>query len=53
MVDLRNCAYNRAINGKSENFYEYIFKIYLAGGFPCGWKGDYPDSGVIIAYLTD
>jgi len=28
VVDLRNCAYNRAINGKSENFYEYIFKIY-------------------------
>ncbi|MED1013141.1 hypothetical protein P4T54_27165 [Bacillus mycoides] len=52
VVDLRNCAINRAINGQSENFYEQIFNIYKAGGFPCGWKGDYPDNGKIIAYFV-
>jgi len=51
VVDLRNCAINRAINGQSNNFYEQIFSIYRAGGFPCGWKGDYPESGKIIAFF--
>ncbi|KOP64766.1 hypothetical protein AMS62_05470 [Bacillus sp. FJAT-18019] len=52
VVDLRNCAINRAINGESENFYEQIFKIYKAGGFPCGWDGDYPEEGKLIAYFV-
>lgn len=53
VVDLRNCAINRAINGHSNNFYEQIFSIYKAGGFPCGWKGEYPSSGKIIAYFKE
>ncbi|WP_342439390.1 hypothetical protein NSS79_11020 [Paenibacillus sp. FSL L8-0436] len=52
VVDLRNCAINRAINGVVENFYEQVFKIYKAGGFPCGWDGDYPDEGRLIAYFA-
>ncbi|MEK5236181.1 hypothetical protein NST99_10870 [Paenibacillus sp. FSL L8-0470] len=52
VVDLRNCAINRAINGEVENFYEQVFRIYKAGGFPCGWDGDYPDEGRIIAYFA-
>ncbi|MFP3888563.1 hypothetical protein HPB58_06920 [Priestia filamentosa] len=51
VVDLRNCAINRAINGQNQNFYEQIFNIYKAGGFPCGWKGEYPEIGEIIAYF--
>ncbi|MGW9531204.1 hypothetical protein ACWHAM_26570 [Paenibacillus terrae] len=51
-VDLRNCAINRAINGEVENFYEQVFRIYKAGGFPCGWDGDYPDEGRLIAYFA-
>lgn len=51
VVDLRNCALNRAINGQNQNFYEQIFNIYKAGGFPCGWKGEYPETGEIIAYF--
>jgi hypothetical protein len=49
-VDLRNCAINRSINGKEANFYEQIYSIYKAGGFPCGWSGNYPEDGTIIAY---
>lgn len=52
VVDLRNCAINRAINGQVQNFYEQIFNIYKAGGFPCGWNGDYPDNGEIIVYFA-
>ncbi|NKI21372.1 hypothetical protein HFN20_09080 [Paenibacillus dendritiformis] len=52
LVDLRNCALNRAVNGQNDNFYEKVFQIYKAGGFPCGWKGDYPQSGIIIAYFA-
>lgn len=51
-VDLRNCAINRAINGDGENFYEQIFKIYKSGGFPCGWDGEYPEEGKIIAFFA-
>ncbi len=50
VVDLKNCAINRAVNGKLDNFYETILQIYKSGGFPCGWKGNYPDEGQIIAY---
>ncbi|MGC5327296.1 hypothetical protein [Brevibacillus sp. SYSU BS000544] len=52
LVDLRNCAINRAVNGQTNNFYEQVFKIYKAGGFPCGWDGSYPESGKIIAYFA-
>ncbi|MFP3846016.1 hypothetical protein [Priestia filamentosa] len=51
LVDIRNCAINRVINGESDNFYEKIFCVYKAGGFPCGWKGDYPEKGELIAYF--
>ncbi|MFD1885222.1 hypothetical protein [Paenibacillus wenxiniae] len=50
VVDLKNCALNRAVNGKIDNFYEIILQIYNSGGFPCGWQGNYPDEGKIVAY---
>src|SRR5690606_31171084 len=37
--DLTMCALNRLVNGKTDNFYEKIFEVYKAGGWPCGWKG--------------
>lgn len=53
VADLKNCAVNRAINGKTNNFFDKIFEIYKASGFPCGWSGDYPDpEGRIIAYFA-
>ncbi|WP_166243407.1 hypothetical protein [Paenibacillus turpanensis] len=50
VVDLRNCAVNRAINGTENNFYDQIYKIYQSGGFPCGWNGNYPEEGNIMAF---
>lgn len=48
--DLRNCAFNRAINGLADLFFEQMFSIYRAGGWPCGWQGDYP-SGKFLTYF--
>ena len=50
VAEFKNCAVNRAINGKTDNFYEKIFEIYKSGGLPCGWDGDYPQ-GKIVAYF--
>ncbi|MGR3207408.1 hypothetical protein ACSYGW_13760 [Bacillus glycinifermentans] len=52
VADLHNCAINRAINGKTNSFFEKIFEIYQFGAFPCGWSGDYPE-GKIVAYKFD
>ena len=46
--DLTMCALNRLVNGKTDNFYEKIFEVYKAGGWPCGWKGTYPNGEVIV-----
>lgn len=48
--DMYNAAYSRAVNGISDNLLEQIFTIYKNGGWPCGFKGDYPD-GNLIVYL--
>ncbi|MBC6972251.1 cytoplasmic protein [Bacillus sp. Xin] len=50
--DLEMCALNRLLNGKTNNFYELIFEIYKFGGWPCGWKGEYPQ-GKMIVYLPE
>ncbi|MFJ9288757.1 hypothetical protein [Bacillus halotolerans] len=47
VADLNNCAINRAINGKIDNFFEKLFKIYKAGYFPCGWDRNYPNGNFI------
>ena len=52
VADLTNCAINRAINGKSNSFFEKLFEIYQYGAFPCGWNGDYPE-GQIVAFKLD
>ncbi|MBU3177796.1 hypothetical protein KPL47_15805 [Clostridium estertheticum] len=48
--DLYMCALNRLVNGKTDNFYENVFDVYKAGGWPCGWEGKYPN-GKIIGYI--
>lgn len=52
VADLTNCAINRAINGKSNPFFEKLFEIYQFGAFPCGWNDDYPE-GKIVAFKLD
>ena len=46
------CAPNRLVNGKVDNFYEKVFKVYKMGGWPCGWKGEYME-GKMIVYLPN
>ncbi|ANF97258.1 hypothetical protein [Paenibacillus bovis] len=46
--DLYKCALNRLVNGQKESFYEYVFEIYQAGGWACGWEGQYPEGKPII-----
>ena len=53
VIDLRNCAINRAVYGVTNNFYEIIFKVYKSGEFPCGWEGEYPEEGKLIAYYKN
>ena len=48
--DLSMCIKSRAIQGISNKFYENIFKAYKSGGWPCGWKGDWPDGELVIFY---
>jgi hypothetical protein len=50
LFDMRACADNRAVFGKTDNFYEEVFQIYRAGGWPCGWVGRFPD-GVFAVYV--
>ncbi len=47
---LIECLKNRAILGETDNLYEKMFQAYLSGGWPCGWKGNYPNGKLIIYY---
>jgi len=49
--DMHGCLLSRAVQGRNNNFFENIFSAYLKGGWPCGWKGDWP-SGEVITYLS-
>jgi hypothetical protein len=46
--DLRNCAFTRAVLGKSNLFFENMLHGYLLGGWPCGWEGRYPNGKMVI-----
>ncbi|AAK78328.1 hypothetical protein BJV85_003671 [Clostridium acetobutylicum] len=48
--DLMNCIKVRAILGKKNYFFEKIFQIYLSGGWPCGWEGNFPNGKVKVFY---
>ncbi|WP_145049135.1 hypothetical protein [Lignipirellula cremea] len=51
--DLYNCAFNRCVRGSGGScFFESIFVVYRAGGWPCGWDGDYPH-GRLAVFLPD
>jgi hypothetical protein len=47
--DLYNCTYRRAVLGYKDGLFEKIFDAYKSGGWPCGWKGDFPE-GVLIVF---
>lgn len=46
--DIQGCLLSRAVQGKKNKFFENIFSAYLNGGWPCGWKGNWPNGQVII-----
>lgn len=48
--DFYHCAYKRAVLGNEPHFFETLYESYRAGGWPCGWKGEYP-AGMLVLYL--
>jgi hypothetical protein len=50
VADLYNVAKARAVLSTRHDFFELVFAVYLAGAWPCGWRGDYPD-GRVVAFI--
>ena len=48
--DLINCIKARAIVGKGNFFFEKIIEVYLSGGWPCGWEGNFPNGRMKVSY---
>ena len=46
--DMHVLALNRCACGVIDSFDERLFSIYKAGGYPCGWKGKYPDGQLVV-----
>lgn len=49
-ADLYYCLMSRLIMGKNNYFFEEMLKAYVSGGWPCGWKGNYPNGNLIVYY---
>lgn len=48
-ADFAYVAVSRALTGGAGlRFFELVFAAYRAGGWPCGWRGDYPDGKLIV-----
>jgi hypothetical protein len=52
MSDLKGCLYSRAVLGRNNSFFEHVLMIYQNGGWPCGWKGDWPNGQAIAYYVA-
>lgn len=46
--DLFCIALNSSLGGNKEVFFSQIEEIYKQGGWPCGWKGTYPQGEIIV-----
>ncbi|MFC1757909.1 hypothetical protein ACFL2H_03965 [Planctomycetota bacterium] len=52
--DFGAIAYQRARMGiVSDSFYETLFAVYQADGYPCGWKGEYPAGCLVVFSRVD
>lgn len=49
VADLNNCAFSRAVCGY-DGFFEELFAAYTAGGWPCGWRGEF-SRGQLVVYV--
>jgi hypothetical protein len=47
-ADILHIATNRALGGSPDSFFERLFAVYAAGGWPCGWSGMYPDGKLVV-----
>ena len=41
-------ASGKEINGQDKDFLEKQIEVYQNGGFPCGWKGYYPEGKMVV-----
>jgi hypothetical protein len=48
--DLGNIARRRAVFGIKDGFFERMFRCYQCGGYPCGWRGNYPEGHMIVYF---
>jgi hypothetical protein len=46
-ADLFNCCINIYVNGQNKLF-DRMWEIYSQGGWPCGWKGEYPKGQLVV-----
>lgn len=46
--DLKHITLHRAIAGISDDFWEQLFEVYQAGGWPCGWSGSHPRGKLVV-----
>jgi len=51
MADLSNVARARAFFGATDAFFERLFALYRAGGWPCGWRDGPPPAGTPIVFV--
>lgn len=47
--DFTKILEKRAFRSKPHEWAERMFRIYMSGGWPCGWHGKYP-AGQLIVY---
>lgn len=51
LYDADVIALSKAFFKKPESvFFEFLFEIYKFGGWPCGWRGEYPE-GKLCVYI--
>jgi hypothetical protein len=46
--DLEYIMLARAVMDVTDLFWEKMFQVYRAGGYPCGWKGAYPEGQLVV-----
>ena len=32
----------------NNHFFNNLLQVYLAGGWPCGWEGEYPEGRLVV-----
>ncbi|MCB2357417.1 hypothetical protein [Clostridium estertheticum] len=48
--DLADCLICRGLYGDNDSLFEKMYIVYKSGGWPCGWRGNYPEGKLIAFY---